>query len=328
MRRRTYLGFLVVEGLVCIIFELLHMQFSNVFSSIVAFPFEQIGVLLRRLSLSGMIGNVIAFLIYFLVCLIPCFAYLMMKKKHRTCREDFVLPAMSVMLLIVIYYMINPGLLHVSVPGTGKWMLGACFYSVLFGYLILRVISAAVSADTKRLQKMIIVLLAGINIAFIYAICSQQFGSLLTSIMDLRNANTASGFEFDMGSTVSGLEFTYLLFVVQFLADALPYALDIVIVFLAMRVIHELEEDRYSDQAIHATEKLAGFCVKALKATVVVSIAVNILQLIYCDVFYQINITITITIPIVSIAFVLIILLYTRYVREDQKLKQENDSFI
>ncbi|MGN1192373.1 MAG: hypothetical protein ACI4S0_06835, partial [Dorea sp.] len=60
MRRRTYLGFLVVEGLVCIIFELLHMQFSNVFSSIVAFPFEQIGVLLRRLSLSGMIGNVIA----------------------------------------------------------------------------------------------------------------------------------------------------------------------------------------------------------------------------------------------------------------------------
>ena len=326
MRRRTYLGFLVVEGLVCIIFELLHMQFSNVFSSIVAFPFEQIGVLLRRLSLSGKIGNVIAFLIYFLVCLIPCFAYLMMKKKHRTCREDFVLPAMSVMLLIVIYYMINPGLLHVSVPGTGKWMLGACFYSVLFGYLILRVISAAVSADTKRLQKMIIVLLAGINIAFIYAICSQQFGSLLTSIMELRNANTASGFEFDMGSTVSGLEFTYLLFVVQFLADALPYALDIVIVFLAMQVIHELEEDRYSDQAIHATEKLAGFCVKALKATVVVSIAVNILQLIYCDVFYQINITITI--PIVSIAFVLIILLYTRYVREDQKLKQENDSFI
>ena len=68
--------------------------------------------------------------------------------------------------------------------------------------------------------------------------------------MKLRNANTASGFEFDMGSTVSGLEFTYLLFVVQFLADALPYVFDIVIVFLAMRVMNELGENRYSDQAV------------------------------------------------------------------------------
>ena len=60
--------------------------------------------------------------------------------------------------------------------------------------------------------------------------------------------------------------------------------------------------------------------------TVSADVVFNILQMIFHERLYQTDIVIRV--PVISIVFVLAVLLFARYVREDQKLKQENDLFI
>ena len=84
--------------------------------------------------------------------------------------------------------------------------------------------------------------------------------------------------------------------------------------------------DRYSAGAAEKADRLASFCGRALVITVSADVVFNILQMIFHERLYQTDIVIRV--PVISIVFVLAVLLFARYVREDQKLKQENDLFI
>lgn len=326
MKKKLYCGLLIAEAIFCILFQALHMNFSGSFSSIAAFPFEQIGMGIRVLSLSGVVGNLIAIVLYVTISLLPCLAYLILRKKEKACKIDWMLPALSILLLIVNYYMINPGLLKENVPGTGKWMLGSGVYAVLTGYLILRFVQKSASASVKKLQKNILLLLGCSNFVFVYAVFGQEFGKLVTAILEVQSANTGFGWEMGIESQMTDLGITYFVLAIQFFGNALPYLLDIVIIFFAIDMIRAFEVNRYSEQAMTATNRLADVCKKALVLTVIVQIAVNILQILFYKMLYQINLTITI--PLLSILFVMVALLYAKYLKEDQKLKQENDLFV
>ena len=106
--------------------------------TIITFPLEQIGCALRRLSLSGAMGNMIAIILYVLIGLIPCMVWLFLKGKGKNLKEDYLLFPISGFLLLVLYYMINPGLIPVNEAGGGKLLLAGTFYSVLVGYVVLR----------------------------------------------------------------------------------------------------------------------------------------------------------------------------------------------
>jgi len=90
MKSKSFFPVLILEVIACIAFCLLQMHFSTLFSTMIAFPFEQIGWCLRTLSLSGPAGNIAAIIIYIAVSLIPCAAYCFLKRKHRTCSIDLV----------------------------------------------------------------------------------------------------------------------------------------------------------------------------------------------------------------------------------------------
>ena len=53
MKQKILVGALSVEALVCVLFCILQTSFTGVFSAVMAFPFEQIGMGLRSLSLSS-----------------------------------------------------------------------------------------------------------------------------------------------------------------------------------------------------------------------------------------------------------------------------------
>lgn len=138
MKEKHLLTLLSIEAAACVLFCILQRSVSGFFSTIVAFPFEQLGEGLRALSLSGGAGNAAAILFYVLLSLIPAGIWLILKKKQKAMPIDFTLFLLSVLLFVVLYYMINPGLMGFAVPGTGKWSLGSTFYSVLLGYLLIR----------------------------------------------------------------------------------------------------------------------------------------------------------------------------------------------
>lgn len=320
MKRKIFWGLLTVEAVFCMSFYFLQAYFANIFSAIVAFPFEQIGWMLRKMSLSGVVGNVTAIIIYIFVPLIPCGVYFMLHKKGRYCKEDRLLLVISLLLFVVIYYMINPGLLAVNAYGGGKILLGGTFYSVLFGYLVLRILKRFVSADAVQLKMWLRILACGVEVLFVYMVFGNRFGALIDSVRNIKQTN------YEFSGISSGLEITYIFLVLQFVVDAIPYLLDIFIVFTAIRVLDELLVDPYSDSAVAASERLGNLCVKALVITIISEIVFHLLQLIFSGSIRQINVIVTI--PLFSMAFVLAVLLVVRYVRENQKLKRENDLFI
>ena len=86
MKEKHLLTLLSIEAAACVLFCILQRSVSGFFSTIVAFPFEQLGVGLRALSLSGGAGNAAAILFYVLLSLIPAGIWLILKKKQKACQ--------------------------------------------------------------------------------------------------------------------------------------------------------------------------------------------------------------------------------------------------
>lgn len=325
MKRRGMTLILTVEAAACVVFCFLRTSFFGGFTSLAAFPFEQAGYVLRQMSLSGTAGNAAAIVLYLTLGLLPCLAWLLLKKQGRLLAVDHLLPALSVLLLAVIYYMVNPGLIVFAVPGTGKWLLGCTFYSALSGYLVIRVLAVCRRARPETLESVLQGLLGFLKMVFVYLIFGQNLDRLLNSLRDM--GNVSGGLYADgaaQGAQSVGL--TCLFFGLGYLVDVLPYAFDLGIVFLAGRLLAALKADRWGDAAAELADRLAGFCAKALGITAGADVMFNVLQVLFGAGLYRMDLVIHV--PVLSILFVLAALLSARYIREAQKLKKEHDLII
>lgn len=324
MKKRRYIGILILEGIICVALCVLGNVSGENIADIMAFPFAPIGDGLRALSLSGSIGNIIAIILYAGISLFPLGVVLTHVKKKCLHWEDSLLVILSPLLFAVLYEMINPGTLllsHMGMEAVGagvqKAMLGCMVYSVLVGYLVLRLLRLFFSAGKKHLQKYLFVLLGLLNAILVYLVfggCLQKF---LQAVESTRVANQG---------TEQGLTLTYVFLFLQMLVDALPYVLDILIVFAFQSMLQKLGKDSYSEGAMEAAEKLSKICGISLKVTILSTIVFNLLQLLCAKNLRVMNGFVNI--PILSIVLVLVALLMAKLVTEGKRLKDDNDMFI
>ena len=305
MKKKSFFMILGLEVILCTLFLVMQTLIPNWFSTATAFPFEQIGGLLRILSLSGVVGNIIAILLYVGICLVPSIVYLQLYKKKKAGKVDLLLPVLSLVLLLVIYYMINPGLFIVTVPGSSKMMLGMLFYSVFFGYLILRILDKCMKSNAEWLEKSLRILLFFVVMVFVYNIIVECLGKLFP---------------------VEEWNVSFVFNSLRSVVDALPLVLDIVIIFGGIQLLDAMKKDRYSEEAIFSAEKLAKICIYSLVITILSGIALNALQVVFRNQLNDVNLVINI--PLLSILFTLAVLILAKYIRETQKMKEELDMFI
>ncbi len=323
MKRKTFYIFLGLEAAVCVLLNFTRETISGAFSTIMAFPFDQIGKGLRALSLSGDIGNVISIVLYILVCIIPLTALFLIYKKRKLYIEDSLLAITGIVLFVVIYFMVNPGLFGGKYWGVTisqsaiKAILGSIVYSLLCGYAVLRVLRLSFEAKIDKLQKYFSILLCALNIMFVYLAFGASFGGLLDSFETLRTGNT--------GNTGRlGMSYGFLL--LQYIVDALPYILNVLVVFFAMHLLDELKTDRYSESSVAAAGKLSRICGVSLAISIVSNISFNLLQLIFFKTLAVVNSSVKL--PLLSVVFVLTVLLLARFIGENKQLKDDNDMFI
>ena len=193
--------------------------------------------------------------------------------------------------------MINPGLLFTDTLEAGKWSLGITFYSFLLCYLIVRILLKYRNADKKTLERGLQLLLGLLTMVFAYAIAGQELNQLLTSISSLQEENSL----------------TCVFLILHYLVTILPYALDIAV-------------NPYLEETAQLAETLGKICVLTLMTSILAEGIFNFLQIIFQSSLVSQNYVISI--PVFSLIFVLAMLLFARYVREIQKLKQDNDLFI
>ncbi|HOQ76592.1 MAG TPA: hypothetical protein PK369_08515 [Thermoclostridium sp.] len=318
MKRNGFILFLVLEAFLCIMLTFFREVLPGAFTTVIAFPFEQIALGLRVLSLSGPFGNGVAIILYAAISLIPAVLLLLTARKRRPFLEDWMLALITVVLFVVLYLMINPGIIQ-SPVGTGavKAFLGTIAWSVIATYIILRILRLFFFADTQRLHRYMAFLLHGLAVLFVYCAFGSSFSDFLDSVEALRTGNTGN---------VDGLWVSMVFLALQYLVNALPYVLNVLVVFAGLRLFSELQADRYSQASVDAAGKLSQRCCQALIIIMVTSVDFNLLQLAFVKRLRVLNTVVQV--PILSIAFLLTVLLLSRYIWENKQLKDDNDMFI
>lgn len=317
MKNKVLCILLVCESALCIAACLIFDPASQIFAAAVSFPFEQIGNGLRTLSLSSGTGNVFAIAIYAILSLLPAAAILFIIKKRKFCPEDVLLPILSALLFAVLYIMINPGLLSENTGSIGKALLGGVIYTVLLGYAVLRILRRSFTADTNRLQKYISALLIVISAVFVYQAFGASFAEIVSSFKSFASSNNGNE---------QPLTASYIFIVFRYIVNMLPYVLDIVIVFAALRLINELQKDSYSEESVASSNRLSRIGGIAIVISTILNIAFNILQFVFMKSLSVINGFVII--PLSSIAFAIAALLLSRYIAKNKRLKDKNDMFI
>jgi hypothetical protein len=324
MKRRLLYTLLISEAALCITLSLAKISPGGAFSALMAFPFEQIGLGLRLLSLTGKLGNSIALTVYAAFCFLPAFFLLRFGNKRKLYIEDALLGLLSAALFVSLYLMINPlyigkmfgGIAAAGLP-LGKAVLGGTLWSILCGYLILRVLRLSFESGTAKLQEYVGALLCALSFLFVWVICGSAFGEMLDSFSALREGNKGSE---------SGLGTTHVFLVLRYLTDALPYILDTVTVFLTLDLLAAMRTDRYSEQTETRALRLSRWCGKALAATVVSGVLLNLLQLLFARALRIVDSNVSI--PLASVLFVLAVLFFARLISENRRLKGDIDLFI
>ena len=323
MKQKGFYAALAAVAALCVAAQLGSAALPGIFTAAAAFPFEQLGLGLRALSLLGGAGNAAALVLYGAVCLFPAGALLLIRCRRALCPEDALLPVLSAALFPVLYWMINPGLLgqfYGSAEGqpVAKAVLGIIVYSVLLGYVLLRMLRRFFAADLPGMQKCLAALLCALSALFVCAAFGTCFGELVDSIAALRESNT--------GSSQGLLRLSYAFLVLRYIVDALPYVLDVLVAHAALTLLREQAHARYSEAAVAAAGRLSRLCGCALAVSVLTNVAFNLLQLVFFRRLLSINAVAEL--PLLSAAFVLCVLLLSQYIRENKCLKDENDSFI
>ena len=299
MKHKKYLLFLLFEAAGVIgITKGMGVKVESVFD-LLSFPLVKLADFLGAMSLSGDIGNAAAIIIYALVCLVPVFVMLSKMKQNTFKKTDSLLVLMSAVLFAVIYLLINPSEMGLrgEIDGASQ-MVAFSFWSLFFGYLILKFTEKISAADGDRILKLLSLVLKITGAIFVFALCT------------VKTTATEIG----------------LMTVLGFVNTAIPYVLAVVTVFLSLELSGEFTSDRYSESTVMVAEKLSSFCILSVKVSVVVSALYNVLQLRYINELS--NVDFRLQVPLFSLGFILLVLVMTSFIKDSKALKEDNDSFI
>ncbi len=218
-----------------LIFNLVILKLSDWLTSIMAFPFEQLGWALRELSLMGRAGNAVSMTIYAALCLAPVYFLLKIKNKRDLKIEDSLLGLLTAILFLSLYLFINPEYIGRLFGGLGeagltigKVILGVTVWSVIFAYAVLRVLRLSFVSGTDKLLAYAGVLLGVLSCIFVWAVFGSSFGTTVTTFSFLIKGNKG---------TESGLGLSYVFLVLRFIVSALPNLLNVFTVLISLKLL-------------------------------------------------------------------------------------------
>lgn len=341
--------FLVLEAIICCCISIIMCSFlkrTDSFS-IVYIPLELIGRGLRALSLGSVIGNVVAIILYLLLCLIPIFVFILLRYQYKiTSKIHYLLFVISGYLAWVLYYFINPWLINAlaapmlandSIQMVLKPVLCLLFYALILAYFILLGMkTVAENHEGTSPFSMLLGQLKGIMVLVIigyvgYVFYFGSFG-IITSIQKLIAMDWAVD---TFGSTYfsfgTGLDYTSMYFnigftVVQQLVALLPNLMLILILLQITSLINELIQQTYGAGVVATAKKLSKLCRIAVFVSLAGCIGMNVLTLLCSR--YLVDSSMVMSIPILTLILAYAFMILAKYFEASNQLNDDNQMFI
>ena len=314
MKRKSFIIFMGAVFAALMALVLFVDGLPTVFSSVMAFPFEQVGAALRALALTGNIGNGFALALCIALSILPILSILRHRGEKEYLSENIVLCCMSIAVFITLFGMANPLKLLSAFPyftvealSVVKGVMGCTVWSFIILWVILRLVRLFRSGDTNKLLCYLRVALHALCILFVAVIAISCGSALLDSL----------------STTQKSMD--NMMAVIRFLASSLPYIFDVAITLSLLTLLDSYIEKNEDDTVRHA-ESLSKRCCLALGITAASTTILNVLQLLLSR--FLSNISVNVEIPVVSLAFILLILILSRLIVENRKLQSDNDLFI
>lgn len=322
MKRRRINSFLIGEGVACIVLFILIKDQAIGYDSIISFPFVHMGNLLRKLSMSGSSGNIIAWIAYVLLCAWPLLLLGLRIRKRSQNLADMLLVVLSALLFVSMYFMINPGLaMGVLMPaGLGDaWKIGisSVIYMVVLAYVVLRLILRFQTGKTERLLADLAFMLIVFAVLLVMALTFAMPFEIMREMESIEAANTMTGIDFSL---------THLFVVLRKIIIMIPLLYQILIVLAGFDLVQELKIERYSTEVVEKAIHVGNRCKEAIVATVLASVLINITQLIVGAKLLHSNYHLEI--PLLSILTVIITMLLAKYFAHSVEIKKEMDLFV
>lgn len=300
-----------------------------------AFPWEQIGLLLRKLSLAGGAGNGTAWVLFAVIGGCPLILWGLLAWRRKSSRIDLLLPVLSLTLFSGLWFLINPSYLEAYLFPSGMGEMGKCAFalaidSVLLCWLLLRFLGSSGRMDQKTLLKCLEIML-GLYAALDGAAILIQAGAELGEGWKAVGVSVSGNMDWVPTPGIGVIEersmgLSRCFLVLQTICRYLPECLELVICIVVICFLHSCEQSSFHEDSLKQVRRLKKISTCALGAVPGTNVCVNLLQLAFARYIY--NSKYTLVFPAKQIIFMLGVQMLSRFWLESKKLKDDNTLFI
>lgn len=332
MKRSQMKTLLLIEGAVCLTLTLAMRLIEGAAFSFAAFPGSAAGQRLSMLAGTGRFGFALALTLYAFLVLLPLYALARIRARRDWKAEDTLLGLCSLAVVgalfprgWVTYWSTSAETLFPRLAW--QWLL----FALLAGWVVLRLLRRFSDGGTQELLKLFRVLLGLAAAYFVFAVFFVEFAGLLTAIDTLKAGNTAFAADtlLPAAGNITGsksLAFSYIVLALRFGAKSLPTLFAAATAYFAIGLLDTMEDGAFTQESAAYAPKLAAWCVKVLKLSVLLALAVNLLQAVCAPLI--LSTSISIPLPVLELCFVLAALLGARLIASNVALAADNDLFI
>ena len=332
MKRSQMKTLLLIEGAVCLTLTLALRLIEGAAFSFAAFPGSAAGQGLSMLAGTGRLGFALALTLYAFLVLLPLYALARIRARRDWKAEDTLLGLCSLAVAgalfprgWVAYWSTSAETLFPRLAW--QWLL----FALLAGWVVLRLLRRFSDGGTQELLKLFRVLLGLAAAYFVCAVFFVEFAGLLTAIDTLKAGNTAFAADtlLPAAADITGsksLAFSYIVLALRFGAKSLPTLFAAATAYFAIGLLDTMEDGAFTQESAAYAPKLAAWCVKVLKLSVLLALAVNLLQAVCAPLI--LSTSISIPLPVLELCFVLAALLGARLIASNVALAADNDLFI
>lgn len=276
----------------------------------------QAGEGLRALSISGFWGNLAAWALVLALSALPLLLAFSRGRGSLT-GTDSLLPLSSLLLLLALFFAVNPTLLNQPMPK--YWVLGAAGSALcaVVCWLVLRLLEPMDRRDLPALAGLLALLLTACALLVAFSAGYSSTAAFLAKAQTIQEGNTGAPTAAQTTIWLRGL-LTIL--------TAIPTLLGGGVLLWGSDLARTLARGPFEEEALAQCEKTANGCRRVIQAAVLISLGANLLQLVLSSALTSQSYTLSL--PLSTLALAAALFLLCRCIQQGKALLDDNRSII
>lgn len=284
-------------------------------------PFEWIGGLLCRLSLSGDVGNMVAVICYALIGALPLFVIFYLGIKEKQGMEDALLLVLSGLLYVLLWFFVNPHCIGVYFrPTGGNRSVLTVFAVSICGTFLAWALLHFLHVGREMEQKGQLHFLRHFLMFCVAFLTAVTLGQGVTEFL------TELHTKLEASIIIQDMRLDYIVWMIQIVTDKLPKLLILCLVLLIVFYLSDCEDEQCGEDKLIWIEYLKMYSRKFVVVALSLYVGVNVGQIWMAK--YMLYSSFTLKFPLWESVFMIAVSLLSQFYLDSRRLKVTCDKFI